>query len=80
MPASGEFRNRPTGFETMSRNTGERQERLATDVRRQLGEGATTRFLRAMPTFKVVKDMPRHMTDLLDRLEETEGKHAGSSR
>jgi hypothetical protein len=64
----------------MSRDAGERHERLATDIRRQFGKMSTTRFLHAMPTFKVVNDMPRHMKDLLDRLEETEGKKAEASR
>ena len=52
----------------MSRNTAETQEKLATDIRRQFGDRSLTRFLGAMPTYKVVSDLPHHMKELLDRL------------
>jgi hypothetical protein len=67
-------------LKTMARDTGERHERLAGDIRRQFGEGSTTRFLHAMPTFKVVDRLPRHLKILLDQLEETEGRKAETSR
>ena len=57
----------------MARNTADRHERLAPDIRRQFGERSTRRFLHAMPAFKVVDEIPRHLRALLDRLEETEG-------
>jgi hypothetical protein len=63
----------------MTRNTGERHDSLATDIRRQFGERSTTRFLHAMPAFKVVDEIPGHLKALLDRLEETEGRIKGKS-
>lgn len=64
----------------MTRNTGERHEALATDIRRQFGERSTARFLHTMPAFKVVDDIPAHLRALLDKLEQTEGKQAKASR
>jgi hypothetical protein len=64
----------------MTRRTGERQESLATDIRRQLGEKSTTRFLHALPAFKVVDDIPNHLRTLLVRLEEAETGKAKISR
>ena len=56
----------------MARNTENRQDRLAGDIRRQFGDLSTTRFLRAMPAFRVVSDIPDHLRQLLDRLEASE--------
>lgn len=58
----------------MTRNTGEKHDSLALDIRRQFGERSTARFLHALPAFKVVDDIPGHLRTLLDRLEETEGR------
>jgi hypothetical protein len=80
LPDRGSFEADQRDFETMARDTGERHERLAGDIRRQFGEGSTTRFLHAMPTFKVVDRLPRHLKILLDQLEETEGRKAKTSR
>lgn len=51
--------------------------KLATDIKRQFGEEATTRFLRTLPAFKVVSDLPEHLRQLLERLEETEASGNG---
>ncbi len=64
----------------MARNIAERQDRLAADIRRQFTDRSTKRFLRAMPTFRVVDDIPDHLKELLDQLEASEGKAAGRSR
>ena len=64
----------------MSRNTAETQEKLATDIRRQFGDRSLTRFLGAMPTYKVVSDLPHHMKELLDRLEASEREQANRSK
>lgn len=45
---------------------------LAADIKRQLGDRSTRRFLHAMPAFKPVTDIPDHLRRLLDRLEEQE--------
>lgn len=56
----------------MTRANSQQGQQLARDIRRQFGNGATTRFLHALPTFKVVTDLPEHMRDLLDRLQASE--------
>ena len=68
------------GFETMARTDAERQEQLATDIRRQIGDRSMTRFLGAMPAYKVVSDIPSHLKDLLERLEASERPQASASR
>lgn len=63
----------------MTRKPG-RQEKLANEIRRQFADLSTSRFLRAMPAFKVVSDIPDHMKDLLDRLEASERQSRTPSR
>jgi hypothetical protein len=63
----------------MTRNTGERHDSLARDIRRQFGDRSTTRFLHALPAFKVVDHIPGHLKALLDKLEETEGRTKGKT-
>jgi hypothetical protein len=63
----------------MARNTANRQDKLAADIRRQIGDRSLTRFLGAMPTYKVVNDIPRHMQDLLEQLEASERRQTGRS-
>lgn len=58
----------------MTRNTGERHESVAHDIRRQFTERSTARFLNAMPAFKVVDHIPGHLKALLDKLDETEDR------
>lgn len=64
----------------MSRNTAEPQEKLATDIRRQIGDRSLARFLGAMPTYKVVSEIPHHLKELLERLEASERQQADRSR
>jgi len=64
----------------MARDTGQRQDRLAADIRRQFTDLSTARFLHAMPAFRVVSDIPDHLKELLDRLETSEGQAAGRSQ
>lgn len=42
---------------------------LARDIRRQAGDRATRRFLRSLPSFKVVTELPEHLRNLLEQLE-----------
>ncbi|KQZ80785.1 hypothetical protein ASD64_10745 [Mesorhizobium sp. Root157] len=58
----------------MTRTASEKQQDLASTIKRQAGAQATRRLLRSMPTFKVVTEMPRHLQDLLDELNEVERK------
>ncbi|WP_315925135.1 hypothetical protein [Mesorhizobium sp. SP-1A] len=48
---------------------------LSGDIRRQATDRMTRRFLRGMPAFKVVSDLPEHMKTLLERLENVEPGH-----
>lgn len=49
-----------------------KREKLAADIKRELGAGRTARFLRSMPAFKITSEMPDYLRQLLDRLEECE--------
>ena len=60
----------------MNGNNGNRRAELATDIRRQAGSEATKRFLRSLPAFRLEKEVPPQLNDLLDRLSGTEAKNA----
>ncbi|RUU01251.1 hypothetical protein EOD23_21840 [Mesorhizobium sp. USDA-HM6] len=64
----------------MSGNNNERRARLANDIRRQVGTEATKRLLRTLPAFRVEKEMPKRLTDLLERLDGTEAGPASGER
>jgi len=64
----------------MNGNNANRRAELANDIRRQAGSEATKRFLRTLPTFRLEKEMPRQLVDLLDRLDGAEAENAGSGR
>ena len=64
----------------MTRNKGEKGERLATEVRRQFGAEAVTRFLRTLPAFRTEADIPDRLRELLDRLDGVEDSDAGWRR
>ncbi|MEI9404700.1 hypothetical protein O7A05_21410 [Mesorhizobium sp. Cs1330R2N1] len=64
----------------MNGNNGHRRVELANDIRRQAGSEATKRFLRTLPAFRLEKDMPRRLSDLLDRLEDAEAENADGGR
>ena len=61
----------------MSGNHGNRRAELANDIRRQAGSEATKRFLRTLPAFRLEKEVPRRLSDLLDRLDEAENADGG---
>ncbi len=54
--------------------------RLARDIRHQASDRVTRRFLRTLPAFKVVTDMPEHLRSLLDQLEDVEATAGGRER
>ena len=64
----------------MNGKKGDKRGEIATDVRRQFGSEATQRFLRALPAFRLETDMPKHLRELLDRLEGADTKAAGGER
>ncbi|SDA93065.1 hypothetical protein [Mesorhizobium qingshengii] len=64
----------------MTRNKGEKTERLAAEVKRQFGAEATTRFLRTLPAFRTEADIPDRFRKLLDRLDGVESSPAGGGR
>ncbi|CDX24044.1 conserved hypothetical protein [Mesorhizobium sp. ORS 3324] len=64
----------------MNGTNGERRAKLANDIRRQVGTEATKRFLRTLPAFRLEREVPKRLTDLLDRLEAAEAGKAGSGR
>lgn len=61
----------------MTRNNGDIQDGLASEIRRQLGSEAIKRFARSMPTFRTEAHIPDHLRDLLDELEGAESTVAG---
>nr|WP_095199531.1 hypothetical protein [Mesorhizobium carmichaelinearum] len=64
----------------MTRDKAEKGEKLATEVRRQFGAEAMTRFLRTLPTFRAEADIPNHFRELLDHLDRMESKSLGGGR
>ncbi|TPL04195.1 MULTISPECIES: hypothetical protein [unclassified Mesorhizobium] len=64
----------------MNGNKGKRRAELANDIRRQAGSEATKRFLRTLPAFRLEKEMPRQLRELLDRLGGAEAENAGGGR
>ena len=64
----------------MTRNKGEKGEKLATEVRRQFGAEAMTRFLRTLPAFRAEADIPNRFRELLDHLDRLESSAGGSGQ
>ena len=64
----------------MNGNNGNRRAELANDIRRQAGSEATKRFLRTLPAFRLEKEVPRQLSDLLDRLDGAEAENTGGGR
>jgi hypothetical protein len=64
----------------MSGNHGNRRAELAQDIRRQAGSESTKRFLRTLPAFRLEKEVPRRLSDLLDRLDGVDASKAGGER
>jgi hypothetical protein len=64
----------------MTREKGEKAERLAAEVRRQFGAEAMTRFLRTLPAFRTEANTPDRLRELLDRLDGVEDGDIGWRR
>ena len=64
----------------MNGNNDNSRATLANDIRRQVGTETTKRLLRTLPGFRVEKEVPEHLNDLLDRLDNVEMKKAGGAR
>lgn len=69
-----------TGFWKMSRTNGEKHDALAVDIRRQLGNETTKRFLRTLPAFRTETDIPDRLKKLLDRLDGIETNMVAGGR
>ncbi len=48
------------------------RQKLAQSIRGQVRSHTTRGLLRSMPAFKVVREVPEHLQNLLDRLEAAE--------
>jgi hypothetical protein len=64
----------------MTRDKAEKGEKLATEVRRQFGAEAMTRFLRTLPAFRAEADIPNRFRELLDHLDRLESSAGGSGQ
>jgi len=64
----------------MTHNNAKKAERLATEVKRQFGAEAMTRFLRTLPAFRTEADIPDRFRELLDRLDGAEDGDVGWRR
>ena len=64
----------------MNGNNGNRRAELANDIRRQASSEATKRLLRALPAFRLEKEIPRRLSDLLARLDGAEAENARGGR
>ena len=56
----------------MSRNRSNRVGILQDEIRKQFGSTGTTRYLHALPGFKVERSIPKRFRNLLTELERTE--------
>ncbi len=61
----------------MNGNAHEREGRVAAEIRRQIGDNTSRRLARAVPSFRVVSDIPDHLRELLERLDgmESHSRH-----
>ena len=63
----------------MAKEQRDPRERLAKDIRRQIGTQANATFLRRMPAFAVNDELPDELTALLGQLDKAE-RSAGRNR
>lgn len=64
----------------MIRDSGKKTERLAAEVRRQIGTETMARFLKNLPAFRTEANIPKRFMELLDRLDRVEGNGLGGGR
>lgn len=57
----------------MNGNTQQGEGKVAAEIRRQIRDKTSKHLARAMPSFKVVSDMPDRLQELLERLDGMEG-------
>ena len=58
-----------------SRNMDDRQASLSSDLRRQIRTPANARFLGALPSFKVERELPRDLAELLQEIDHAEQRY-----
>ena len=71
---AGSFQLQQIGLDMMTRDTQHPVKSLSPEVRRQMGSEPMRRFVRSMPAFSVKPDVPAHLRDLLDQLDQAEKK------
>jgi hypothetical protein len=76
----GSFVGKKEAQRRMTRNNSDRLTSLPDEIRRQFGAPATTRFLRALPSFQIDPRTEEHFSELLEELEIAEGRRANSVR
>ncbi|HWK67773.1 MAG TPA: hypothetical protein VNS34_22850 [Rhizobiaceae bacterium] len=56
----------------MSRSGGPRPNEISKEIKRQIGQKANTRFLRALPVFRVDDELPKSFHGLLHEIDRAE--------
>ena len=69
-----------TDRQTYVHRHNEKKEQLGTGIRRLIGSGANARYLRALPLFRVERDLPADLRSLLRALDRSERKTATERR
>ena len=56
----------------MSRSSGPRPNEISKEIKRQIGQPANTRYLRALPLFRVDDEVPERLRGLLREIDGAE--------
>lgn len=62
----------------MARVTGQTQQHLSAQIRRQISAELTSRYLRALPGFKVEPELPAALREKLEEIERRERRRRES--
>jgi hypothetical protein len=62
------------GIETMSSSDGPRPNEISKEIKRQIGQQANARYLRALPLFSVDKELPKSFHGLLHEIDHAESR------
>jgi hypothetical protein len=64
----------------MNHRNWERKQAMDSSIRRLIGSDANRSYLRALPAFRVEKNLPSNLTALLDRLERAEEQRSSERK
>lgn len=64
----------------MSRSNGDNSNTLQSSIRRQAGTEANTRYLRALPEFRVDAELPMDLRRMLGEMERAEARSTRGDR